>query len=120
MAPWENSSDIELCELGYNFVNNQIKRHFITRGTGAAPNPNFEYPSLAVNYATGNDVFFIDLGDDSSVSFSYINNGVSQDTWNSNTSLPQIVEIGISMEDSRGVSYTFTTRIFLPGSTNNP
>ena len=112
MAPWDNSSDIELCEFGYNFVGTEIKRHFITADAGAS----FEYPTSAVDYSTGGENLFVDLESGSSVQFKY--DGSS--TWNSHTSLPpslpQIVELKIVMKDSRNVNYTFTTRVFLPGS----
>lgn len=111
MAPWENSSKIDLCEFGYNLVNNEIKRHFVTYGAG-----DFEYPDEDVDYVNETEQFYIDLGENSSVIFTY--DGLN--SWNSNTNLPQLVQIQISMKDSREVTYTFTTRVFLPGSTNNP
>lgn len=115
MAPWPNSSDIELCELGYNFdnANKIIKRYFKIKGDGA-----FEYPG---NVTIGDGVGRTYIENVDSLKFRYKDGGTWATDWNSgnpdDTSLPQLVEIHMEMKDSRNVNYTFTTRIFLPSST---
>lgn len=52
-----------------------------------------------------------------------VSGGAWQTTWNSEDhagQLPELVQITVTMNDARGVSYPFTTRIFLPRSTDNP
>lgn len=122
MAPRENASDIELCEIGYEFVdaNDEVRRRFITGGAG-----NFQYPTSKVIYEDDNWGAYIDKVE--SLIFRYkgdSGNWEDEDSgWDSelhDDKLPQMIEIEIIMNDNRSVAYTFTTRIFLPGSTDNP
>ena len=114
MAPWENSSSIELCELGYKYdaANNEIDRFFKTSGAGS-----YEYPG-DVTIDDGAGQMYVDGV--SSLTFQYYNGSSWSTNWNGgnpdDTQLPNIVEIEAGWDDSRGVTYTFTTRVFLAQS----
>lgn len=119
MAPVENSSGLDLCEIGYTIdsIENAFKRHFLTYGS-----EGFEYPGV------------VDYG---SLSLQTFSEGVKAfnlryrfgdswlDEWNSTTTLPQLVEVSITIQGeypkNEPKQYrTFTIWIYLPYSTNNP
>lgn len=108
MAPWENNSNIELCEIGYSLAGNEIMKHFLT----SESEMGFEYPQQNVNYGDKNEQGIIEGV--RSLTFSYI---PAQD-WSNSTTLPRIVEIEVRMLDSRQKEYIFTTRVFIPASMN--
>jgi len=124
MAPVENSSDLDLCELGYYFdsANTEIDRHFITSGSGY-----FEYPASIETYTriTSEPTFCEDV---TALSLQYYNGSTSgwQSTWTStddNTNnLPQMVSVTVTIQGKYGnppQTRTFSTYIYLPNSTGN-
>ena len=107
MAPRENASDLDLCEIGYNLVGTEIKRLFVTSDADTG----FEYPNNPVNYDPNDEAFYIDLGTNGGLTFNYTDtNGIG---------LPELVEIIVTMQDSREKTYTFSTKVFLANSTND-
>lgn len=122
MAPVDNSSDVDLCEVGYNLVGNTLKRHFVAYGDA-----DYEYPS-PVDYGES-EVEFCTNVKSGSFALRYYNGSTDtwQDNWdagdNNDENLPERVEVVITVQGKYGSppqERTFTTWIYLPNSTNNP
>lgn len=115
MAPVENSSVLDLCEIGYLVENDELKRHFLTyEGSG------FEYPNT-VNYNNLSTQPFCERV--TGFILRYREGTNWQGSWNSSTQLPEMVEIAVTIQGKYGnplQEKTFTTWIYLPNSTNNP
>lgn len=112
MAPVDNSSDVDLCEIGYNLVGNTLKRHFLTADAGS----DYEYPGQ-VDYGENE----IELcGNITSFNLKYHDGTVP---WSPANNLPKMIEVSVTIEGEYGnppQSKTFTTWIYLPNSTDNP
>ena len=120
VAPWDNASDVELCEFGYSLSGNLIVRHFVTDSATIG----FEYPDSDINLVSGGAGRFVEFKYGGTLRFIYVNsNGSMGNSWNSTLynppELPQRVFVRITINDSRGISYPFTTQVFLTNSTNN-
>lgn len=115
MAPWENSTKIELCEFGYRYSGTTLQKRFIKFGVG-----NYQYPSDVV-FEDANWYNCVEQID--SVVFKYSGDGTTwPDNWDSNShsgNLPNLVEISITINDKAGGARIFTTRVFIPSSTNS-
>lgn len=115
MAPAENSSELDLCEIGYLVETEKLKRHFLTYGASG-----FEYPN-AVDY---NELYKQPFCDKvTGFKLRYREGANWSDSWNSSAELPELVEIGVTIQGKYGnplQEKTFTTWIYLPNSTNNP
>lgn len=119
MAPVENSSKLDLCEIGYTIDKNEntFKRHFLTYGSNG-----FEYPGL-VDYENQSLQTFCK----GVIAFNlrYCTGNNWSDEWNDIYTLPQLVEVAVKIQgeypkDKPKQNRTFTTWIYLPYSTNNP
>jgi len=125
MAPVDNSSPVDLCEIGYIWDNSnpaspKIKRHFVTSNTSS----NYEYPS-PVNYNTGKKTEF--CTNVTGFGLRYSADALNwNSSWSPNYRLPAVVEVSVKIKGDYPKTgtpkqeKTFTTWIYLPNSTNNP
>lgn len=124
MAPADNNSNLDLCELGYSVDNNthELNRHYVTYGA-----QGFEYPANVV-YSTGNNFTLCDRVTVFNLRYYDPN---STPNWGSTWSdaahiskLPTMVEVSVTIQGRYPASAPaqtkiFTTWIYLPNSTNN-
>lgn len=116
MAPVENSSKLDLCEIGYLVENEELKRHILTYGKDG-----FEYPN-SVDY---NEVYgqaFCDKVKEFKLQYRGVTSGWGS-SWTNQYELPAMVEVSITIQGKYGnplQKKAFTTWIYLPNSTNNP
>ena len=118
MAPFPNSGNIDLCEIGYGWNGSAVRRHFLTDSSG-----HYEYPNN-VNY----DYLDWNRMSDSVTNFDLRyrdNSGTWGSSWNSSlTNLPPtMISVNATIEGEYGSpqqSKTFSTWIYLPNSTNSP
>lgn len=116
MASIPNSSNIDLCEIGYRRNGNVLQRHILTYGAGG-----FEYPN-AVDY---NELNFDTLCEGVTafnLSYYSISGGWGTGWSSSTTNLPTMVEVSVTIQGEYPTnapvqSKTFTTWIYLPNST---
>jgi type II secretory pathway component PulJ len=129
MAPLENSSNYELCEVGYLLNGTVLQRHFVTKGPPENPTASFEYDpktSQAPNYATGNrnDLCpgVMNSNNIVGLQFHYYNGTGWVTSWNTAGQLPQLVEIKLILQSKNNPAKTeeFVTRVYLPNSSSNP
>lgn len=119
MAPIsDNSGKIDLCEIGYLRDGDELKRYF-----NAISGSQSEYPYADVDYSKGRkDTFCPDVKKFNLMYCTVDNNWV--DEWDSTEELPELVEITVEISGmypkDNPQSRTFTTRVYLPNSTNNP
>lgn len=120
MAPVDNDSDVDLCEIGYNLVSPILKRHFLT-----VKSSDYEYPEDKVDYGE-NEVTFCE--NVTAFDLRYHDGSRWDTAWASTDAnkLPTMVEVSVTIQGEypknapRKQSKTFTTWIYLPNSTNNP
>lgn len=125
MAPVENSSKLDLCEIGYLLNKNEKKliRHFVTYAQNSSP---FEYPDNPVDYDTygerGRMIFCEGV---TGFDLKYNGGGGWGDNpWGESDKLPEMVEVSVVIQGQypkdKPQERTFTTWVYLPNSTNNP
>ena len=123
MAPVDNSTDVDLCELGYifNTTDNTITRHYVT-STAA----DYDYPDSVVDYTanSGRRTFSSNITD---LGFRYFDEDGWQSPWPAakEDELPHIVEINLTVRGQyqRGTNpqqeKSFSTWVYLPNYQNN-
>lgn len=120
MAPVENSSEkgVDLCEIGYNFTQDELKRHFIT-----ADADNYQYPSEVV-YSNEYESTFCEKVRAFNLKYHNGDNWDEDSPWGERYELPEMVEITVEIygkyPTGNPQSKVFTTWVYLPYSTNNP
>lgn len=121
MSPVENSSALELCEIGYLLDGTTLKRHFVTK----ASRNYFEYPEGDVVYNTGTGTVNTFCTNVAAFELQYYNGSGWNSQWSETSSLPEMVEIKIEFQgeypkNNPSQKRVFVTRVYLPNSTNNP
>lgn len=112
MAPVNNSSPLDLCEIGYSHDNSkkELRRYLRTFGS-----TDFEYPGKVIypNVIAGN-IFCTNVEE---FNLRYYDGNNWQNSWSSFTQLPQIVEVRLKIMGEYGSPLNeriFTTWIYLP------
>lgn len=120
MAPVDNTSNYELCEVGY-YLNTagQLIKYFLTKTSNSFSFPN----SVVYNPAIGGT----DTLCDNVIAFElhYFNGTTWSSTWTTADKLPQLVEVKLEIQgkyptNAPAQKEEFVTRVCLPNSTNNP
>ena len=125
MAPVENSTNVDLCELGYLYDSGdeEINRHYVTSDAASY----YEYMSAQnlgrVDYTTGQRISFVTNVSDFQLRYRDPG-GAWSTTWTNTDSLPALVEVNVEVfgeypEDDPEQSKTFTSWIYLPNSRDN-
>lgn len=121
MAPVDNSSALDLCEIGYyrDSSTNTLRRYFVTANSSA-----YEYPS-SVSYDPSNSSLS-DTFCEGVINFEldYYDGTNWSGTWSNTSQLPQMVEIKLEIQgeypkNAPVQKKEFITRVYLPNSTNN-
>jgi len=118
VAPLENSSNYELCEVGYYLNNQKLMRYFLTKGSGSFQLPN----SVVYNNPTVGGAIDTFCDGVSGLEFHYYNGANWSNTWNNANQLPQLIEIKVTMQSKNtpAKAEEFVTRVYLPNSLSNP
>jgi hypothetical protein len=123
VAPIDNSSNYELCEVGYSYdaAQKRIMRYLLTKNSGSFNLPD----SVAYNTGIGgsNSTFCEGV---TAFEFHYFDGTSWSSTWASANQLPQLIEIKIEIQGAYpknsptpSQKEEFVTRVFLPNSSNN-